>query len=154
MKPVAIELAVVNAAGRVQPEGVYTFIEAAAEDIETYILAPPPPGVIRAAAVDFVLILGVAGSIASLASILWLAYDKLIAPQKPRNGNAGLVLMLRGDDGSLNSLWIGNQYRDRDLFIQKFTAKVEAARNAGSNGASTERVVNQVKFSGHWVRRV
>lgn len=153
MNPVAIQMAIANAGDSVEPAALYSFVEGEAADIETYVPAPPPPGAIRAAAVDFVFVLNVAGSIASLASLLWLAYEKFIASRHSASSNAGLILMIRTDDGELTSFWIGNQHRDRDLFIEEFTAKVEAARRAETDGQATERMVAEVRFSGHWVRR-
>ncbi len=153
MNPVAIQMAVANAGGSVDPAEVYAFVEDEATNIETYVPVHPPTGVIRAAAVDFVFVLNVAGSIASLAFILWRAYEKFIAPRRAANSDTGLIRMIRTDDGSLTSFWIGNKYRDRDLFIEEFAAKVEATRHAEADDKATERMVAEVRFSGQWMRR-
>ncbi len=153
MRPVAIQMAVANADDLVDPAAIYAFIEGQTSDIETYVPAPPPPGVIRAGGVDFAMVLDVAGSIASLASVLWHAYDKFIAPRRAATSNAGLVFMIRTDDSLVASFWVGNHYRDRDLFIEEFTAKLEAVRRSERDGEATDRVVAEVRLSGQWVRR-
>ncbi|NTW64433.1 MAG: hypothetical protein HGA46_10270 [Chlorobiaceae bacterium] len=58
------------------------FIDNADGEFETFSLAPKKPGTIRAAAFDYAVILNAAGSVASIAALLWMAYDKFIAPKK------------------------------------------------------------------------
>ena len=153
MKPVAVQLAVANILDRVEPEEVYAFIETEGEGIVTYAAAPPPPGSIQNVACDFMLVLSAAGSVASLASLLWLAYEKFIAGKKTERPNAGIVLTIPRDDGPPVTFWIGHQHKDRDLFVRDFTARVDAIRESNEGGKSTEQVSVEVKFAGRWIRR-
>jgi hypothetical protein len=88
-----------------------------------------------------------------LGSALWSAYERFIVPRKKADSNAGLISMIRTDDGSLTSFWIGNQYRDRNHFLEEFTAKVEMTRSTEADGKTTEKVVAEIRSGGGWVRR-
>jgi hypothetical protein len=134
MKPIAIQMALANVGDSVDAAAVYAFIEAETDGIETYIPAPPPPGMSRKAAVDFALVLTDAAQISTLAYVLWQAYDRFIAPRKSPKDDAGIYLVIPTDHGALMELWIGNQYRDRDLFVKEFTVKVESIETAGMMG--------------------
>jgi hypothetical protein len=114
-------MAVANVGGSVDAAAVYAFIGAKTDGIETYVPASPPPGMSSKGAVDFALVLNTAGSISSLAAIVWLAYDKFIAPRKAPNDDAGIYLVIPTGDGPLE-FWVGNQYRDRKFLVEEFTA--------------------------------
>lgn len=151
MNRVAIDVSFANISGPFDPEDVLEFIEREASGIETYIRPPVPTGAIQAGAVDFVLVLTVGGSIASLASVLWSAYERFIARRKAPSKNTGLILTIRTDDGSAATFWVGEEYRDRDLFVKDFSAKLETTRRSQVDDSATEHRL--VEFSRHWVRR-
>ncbi|MFA5386010.1 MAG: hypothetical protein WC364_15370 [Eubacteriales bacterium] len=153
MKNVAIGLALANTKGTISPEEVLTFIENQASDIETYEMSPPSPGMARAAAIDFMLLLNTAGSAASIASILWLAYDKFIAPKKDKKDNAGIVVIIRKDDHTNEQFWIGNTDKSKDVFIETFTEKIETIRHSKLSGESTERINKELSVKTIWTRR-
>ena len=132
-------------------QAVYPFIEAETHGIETCVPAPPPPGTSSKGAVELAIVLTAAGLIAPLADIIWRAYDKFIAPHKAANDDAGIYLVIPTSDGPLE-FWVGNQYRDRKLFVEEFTAKLASVRDSGRDGQATDRVVAEVRLSGHWVR--
>lgn len=97
--PVAIQIALANLSGRVSSEVIYNFIESASDNIETYELDSTK---VSAAAIEYVVLLSVAGSIASLATLLWMVYDKFIAPTKRSSSDeAGIYVVLRRPDGNL-----------------------------------------------------
>lgn len=152
MKKVAIGVALANTSQAVDPEQVYSFIEAQSQDVETYELAPPPPGSIRAAALDYMLLLSIAGSAASIASILWMAYEKFIASKK-NNDSSGIVVVIRKDDGTNDQFWIGHTDKSREVFVQTFTKKVETIRRSKATGESTERVNEELSVNSMWTRR-
>lgn len=150
-KPLAIQLAFANLSGRVDPKSVYRFIESTGGDIETYELDSRK---VSAAAIDYVLLLGAAGSVASLASLLWMAYEKFIAPTKSTPADqAGIHVALHQSDGSLVEFFIGKEYKDRELFIGDFTSTVTALRESGDSEAHYQEVSVEVKRSGLWIRR-
>jgi hypothetical protein len=153
MKHIAIQIALANTHGSVSAEEVYRFIEAQDGDFTTYQRRPPPPGVMQAAAVDYALVLGVAGSVASIASLLWMAYDKFIAPKKKDKDTAGIVIILQRDDGSSSQFWIGNMQKSQDVFVKEFSKTFEAVRSSDRDGNSTERIVATLEQRELWIRR-
>jgi hypothetical protein len=153
MKNIAIGLALANTRGTVDSEVVFSFIENQASNVETYEMSPPPPGMARAAAIDFIVLLGIVGSVASIASILWMAYDKFIAPKKNKDDNAGIVIIIRKDDHTNEQFWIGNTDKSKDVFIETFTQKVETIRHSKVPGESTERINEELSVQSIWTRR-
>jgi hypothetical protein len=153
MKNVAIGLALANTRGAVDLEEVFSFIENQSSNLETYEMSPPAPGMARAAAIDYMLLLNIAGSVASIASILWMAYDKFIAPKKNKNDNAGIVIIIRKDDGTNEQFWIGNTDKSKEVFIETFTQKIETIRHSKVSGESTERINKELSVQSIWTRR-
>jgi hypothetical protein len=152
VREVAVGIALANSSVRVQPEQVYSFIESEASGVQTYELVPPP-GSLVAAAVDYYLILGAVGSAASIASLLWMAYDHFIAPTKADSSNAGIVVVLQKADGTSDQFWIGNTDDSQEAFVEEFSHKVETIRRADGDGGSDVRIVDEVRMGGLWVRR-
>jgi hypothetical protein len=78
-------------------------------------------GGITGAAVDYVVLLSVVGSVASVASLLWQAYEKWIAP---RHDRGSLYICI---DPKKDLQWmLGEAFKDKDSFVADFTHKVEA----------------------------
>ena len=153
MKQVAIGIALANTHGSVDAEQVFSFIESYNGDFQTYRLAPPRPGSIRAAALDYMLLLNIASSAASIASLLWMAYDKFIAPKKNKDDSAGMVVIIRKDDGTNEQFWIGHTDKSKEIFIQTFSARVDNIRHSQLSGQSTEHANEELKIESLWIRR-
>ena len=153
MKKIAIGIALANTRGAVDAEQVFSFIESHKDDFETYKLAPPRPGSIRAVAPDYMLLLDIAASAASIASILWHAYDKFIAPKKDKNDSAGIVVIIRKDDGTNEQFWIGHTDKTKEIFIKTFSEKVETLRRSELPGQSTEHTIEKINTESIWIRR-
>jgi len=156
MKKIAIGIALANTHGGVDVEEVISFIESHKADFEIYRHAPPRPGSIRAAALDYMLLLNITASAASIASILWLAYDKFIAPKKDRkdrNDSAGIVVIIRKDDGTNEQFWIGHTDKTKGIFIKTFSEKLETIRCSKLPGQSTEHVIEELNTESIWIRR-
>jgi Protein of unknown function (DUF2442) len=94
----------------------------------TYTLAPTPPGVVRCAALDLMLILGATASVASIASLLWTAYEKFIAPKKKEYDDSGIYISISRPDGEIIEFWIGKTHNDRDVFLREFSKIVSDIR--------------------------
>ncbi len=152
MREVAVGIALANLSGRVQPEQVYSFIESKAGGVQTYQLVPPPGAVVKAV-IDYYMILSVGGSAASIAAVLWMAYDRFIAPTKTDSSDAGIVVLLRKDDGTSDQFWIGKTDDCQSVFVENFSHKVETIRHADGDGESDERIVDEVRRDRLWVRR-
>jgi len=155
MKQVSVGIALANIPGSVDTEQVFSFIESQTGDFETYKRALPPPRSISvyAAAIDYMLLLTIAGSAASIASILWQVYEKFIEPKKSKNDNAGIVVIIRKDNGESNQFWIGNTEKSKEIFIQIFSHEVEQIRNSELPGESTSQTNDKLKIESLWIRR-
>jgi hypothetical protein len=130
------------------------FIDNADGEFETFSLAPKKPGTIRAAAFDYAVILNAAGSVASIAALLWMAYDKFIAPKKKSlYDDAGLYIVIRKPDGSVIDFLIGREYADRDIFIEDFTEKITAIHKSDDDLGFYAESEAEIKYSEIWVRR-
>jgi hypothetical protein len=113
---------------------------------------PPSPGMSGKGAFDALVVLSAAASVSTLAINIWSAYAKFIAPRKAPDDDAGIALVIPTAASPLE-FWIGNHYRDRKLFVEEFTAKVESVRHGERDGEATDHVLAEVKLSPHWVRR-
>jgi hypothetical protein len=72
-----------------------------------------------------------AGDVASIASLFWLAYAELIAPRKKAR-NSGIFILIGGTRGT--QVWLGADVLDRNDFegasISGVTEEVGSAENA------------------------
>jgi hypothetical protein len=137
----------------VNADEIFSFIESNATDTEIYKRAPPRPGGIRGAAFDWTLLLTAAGSATSFAQLLWSAYDHFIAPKKSDSDDAGIVIIVRKDNGTSDQFWIGNSAKNQEAFIGDFTHKIESIRHTDVAGESTEHVIEELHMTSLWIRR-
>lgn len=152
--PIALYIAIANAPSDVDVEGLFRFIEENDGDFETYALAPPEPGQSRKAAFDYVLWLNMAGSAASIAALLWTAYDRFIAPKvKKGEEDAHIHVGIHKPDGSAVEYRIDNLQGDKEVVILDFEATVSEVQRAPGARKATEQAEFEVKCSGMWVRR-
>lgn len=149
---VVVGLAFANVHGRADAQAARQFIVDNASDCEAYELAPAPPGVMRAAALDWNLIIQMGGSVASIATLLWMAYDRFIAPKKklPKD-DAGIYIAIRRPDGTVKDFWIGKNYVTEEAFVQDFTQTIDDIRANDPIGFWREAVA-EVRESETWVR--
>ncbi len=153
MRKIAVGLALANLPPGVNADEIFSFIESNASDIEIYERAPPPPGTMRGAAIDWTLLMAT-GSAASIADLLWRAYDHFIAPKKKsESDNAGIVIIVRKDNGTSDQFWIGNSAKNQEPFILDFTHKIESMRHTDVAGESTEHVIEELRMKSLWTRR-
>jgi hypothetical protein len=155
MKQVSFGIALANTHGSVDTEQFYSFIESQKGDFETYNRAMPPPGSISvyAAALDYMVLLNIAGSAASIASILWMAYEKFIVPTKKKDDDSGIVVIIRKDNGITDQFWIGNTDKSKEIFIQNFSHKIDNIRNSEVPGESTSHTNEKLSYESIWIRR-
>ena len=140
-----------NCPSDVDVDALMQFIDNAAGEFETFSLAPAKAGTYRAAAFDYMLILGVAGSVASIAALLWMAYDKFIAPKKPPESDAGLYIGIRKPDGSAFECWVGRDHVDKDIFIEDFSAKVNEIHKSDEDLEFHAEVEAEIRHT--WIQR-
>jgi hypothetical protein len=147
-------ISIVNYTPNVDPDEIMHFIDSADGYFETYSLAPSRPGTIRGAAFDFVIVLSVVASIASIVALLWMAYEKFLAPKKSsQSDNAGLHIIIQKPDGSVVDFGIGSEYNDKDIFIQDFTASVRQIHESEDDLGFYARSEAEIKCTDMWIRR-
>lgn len=149
---IVIGLALANLQTNACAKEITDFIASNCENYDIYSLAPASPGSMRCAAFDFMLILKVTREVASVAELIWKAYDKFIAPKKASfKDDAGIYLGIRRPDGTVIDFWIGNKYKDKDIFIHEFTTKITAIQNEDDPNYWNQSAA-EVEKSDVWVR--
>ena len=149
-EPIALQMTLANCGTIKNANSLYDYIESKVDGIETYQINTRAN---IAAAIDFIIVLGAVGSIASIASLLWIAYEKYIAPKKhDKDDTAGIYIVLNKPDGTHAEFWIGNQYKNKDVFIKDFTAVAEECRKSRTSLELTESKI-EFRKSNIWVRR-
>jgi uncharacterized protein DUF2442 len=122
-------------------------------EIRIYGLNRSFPGVIRAAAFDLTLVLSAAGSVASLAALLWMAYERFIAPKKSKEqDDGGIYIVISRPDGTIENFWIGNTEKEREVFISKFSKTVTDVRT-GDDPSFWRSAVAEIEETEFWVRQ-
>lgn len=96
---------------------VYDLLQEELSDAET--LTHAPSGGLSGAAVDVWVVLGAIGSIASVASILWTAYDKFVAKPGDSNANRGIYVAFTDQRGFTRTIWIGVEENSKDAVEKK-----------------------------------
>lgn len=90
-------------------------------------------------ALDWQLIIDSASLIANIAAIagtLWAAYEKFVAPIK--KDNARVFVQFKNEEGKIVQFSIGSEYKDKKIFIETFTKKIESLNN-DSNITTVEK---------------
>ena len=153
--PVPLQMALANVNQRVDLDEIYGFIESHADNIQTFWLDPEKTrGGLVAAAIEYIVLLSAVGSVASIAALLWMAYDKFIGQKKTSNeDDAGLYISVQHPDGTRYNFWLGKEYKDRDIFIEEFTEKVEELQEHPDTPAKTEELMASIVHDDLWTQR-
>lgn len=153
--PVPILMTLPNLNRRVEPDVIYSFIESNAENINTFWIDPEKTrGRLVAASIEYVILLGVIGSVASIASLLWMAYDKFIGQKKQSNNDdAGLYISIEYPDGTQYNFWLGKEYKNRKIFIQEFTKRVTELQEHPDTPTKTKKVISSIVHEDLWTQR-
>ncbi|MDB2687756.1 hypothetical protein N9Y42_11155 [Mariniblastus sp.] len=117
---IAINISAANTKA-VEINEVLDYFESHHADCKTYRKVVPP-GVVLNDAFQFMAVLGAVGSVASIASLIWDAYEKFVAPTKDDDDdNAGFMIsiapMFHRDP---MMFWVGGKYKSRDEFMREF----------------------------------
>lgn len=152
---IALQLTLVNVYNRIDSDDVYSFIEANLSNIQTYWMDPERlKGKRVFASVDYFLLLSTAASVVTIADILWKAYDKFIRSRKnsPKD-DAGINIAFKLPNGTITSFWIGNEYKDKDIFIEAFIDCIEELKQNSDNFHVAIDIKSDIESSKYWVRR-
>jgi len=150
---VALQLTLANVFNGVNIEEVYSFIESNLDDVDTYYINPEP-GHCVAAALDYTMLLSLAADFASLASLLWIAYDKFIGSRKssPKD-DAGIYIGIPFPNGKIMPFWIGNDYKDKDIFIETFVECIEELKQNPDSFRVAINIKSEMEHSKIWAKR-
>ncbi len=136
---VVFNFAVANA-NAVEPGEVLKFIQEGSSDVRVYRRLPRMDGQPRADAFQWTVVLGSVGSVASIASLLWQAYDKFIAPKKAGERSAGIIVQITPTPGHPVQFWIGGTHNDRGAFIAEFKEQVTPIQSLSSDSEYAQAV--------------
>jgi len=146
-----IPLLITNA-GQSNRENFYRFIEMNSSGIQTYWIDPDrvrAKGGIIGAAFDYTILIEPVSTIANLiaiADLLWNAYKRFFG----KDQSARLYISL--PDGT--TFGLGEEERDRDIFIRNFTTRViELQQHPKAIAKKTTEIITEIQNSDIWVRR-
>jgi len=148
--PIAIKIALANLSDEIDTEEIYQYIESNSNDLETYQLDSTK---VTAAAIDYIAILSIVGSIASTASLLWMAYEKFIARKRQKNSDAGIYIVIHLSEKERIEFWIGKTHNDKDQFINEFTFRVTEFSKSKKSKKKFNEIKKDITHSGVWKKR-
>ena len=155
--PLAIKITITDTGYTIGSDvynAVYDFIKNN-QDVDLYKLEPKlsenVSGVPRVigAGYDAIIILSITANIATIASLLWMAYDKYIA-QKSKH--CGLYLSM-GKGNNKIDLYIGKEYKEKDIFIKAFIKSVSQTKDSKDGKEDFDETILMLKSSDDWVKR-
>lgn len=124
-------------------------------DLAAFRFQPKPrPGIGIKAALDWQAILGTGADILAFAGVLWAAYERYV---KPKIGQIKgphkpfLVINLRRQDGTFVQFSLGNEHKNKEIFIEQFSRQVTELRIV-SDAEDQSTLISQISESEDWVR--
>ena len=95
---------------------ILDFVESQSTDATSF-RSRPSSGV-QMSAGDYLLVFNTMGSIASIAGIIWMAYEKFIAAKKDQNSNTAIVLNIAPEQPEIQiNFWLGGEQKNKDEFV-------------------------------------
>ena len=120
--------ALANVGKEVSSDDLLTFLNTKTKDVEYYRFSPTP-GHITSAAFDWIAIIATTASIITIAGALWSAYKHFIIPLRKKNRkDAFLYISIKNEDGNFTQFSIGNEFDDKEVFIEEFVRKTETLK--------------------------
>jgi hypothetical protein len=144
--PVGMTLA--DCGDEVDAQELYLFIASHVTGVTAYELRPRS---LAAAGLDFYLVLGAVASVSSIANVLWMAYDRFIAPKKHRmRSSAGIYVAVRQPDGSVIDVRLEESVSKQD-FVRRFEIVIAQAKQPELQFAHEKRI-RELEESDSWVK--
>ena len=143
---IPLEITLANCGEFVNADEVYDFINANVTGATAYQSTGT-----TTAAVDFCLVLDAFASVASIADVLWRAYERFIAPRRSQANKSGIYIVVRGRAGEVDHLWLGNDVSTMQEFTDRLNSIVEVAKNRELEGVH-EAKIRELQSSGSWVK--
>lgn len=123
-------------------------------DLAVFRFRPRPSSSTRVwAALDWQAVLGTAADLLAFAGLLWAAYERYVKPKLERSGASKpcLFISLRRPDGTSVQFTLGNEYTDKEIFIEQFTRQATELRGTIGTEEGT-RVHSDLSQNEDWVR--
>lgn len=116
-----------------------------------YYHLEPPKGGHFGAAIDWIIIAQIA-DVLGIASALWLVYDEIIRPLKrSKDDEQGLYVAIDPQRGL--QWFLGKDFKDREVFIRDFVAKVTEYQRTDDAGHVLTETVREIQASEMWVKK-
>jgi len=160
--PLVIKMAFTDSVSSYSDEynKILDFIESEIKDAEIYKIKPKKFKVtkfqdkdgifylpsISGAGFDIYLIIHTIGSIASIASLLWLAYKEYIESKHPKGG----LYISVGEEEDKVDLHVGKDFKDKDIFIKTFTQKISKIMDSKDVKHYYNNTILEIKSSDVW----
>ncbi|MGH8487807.1 MAG: hypothetical protein ACREXS_02755 [Gammaproteobacteria bacterium] len=124
-------------------------------DLAIFRFRPRPrPGWGVKAALDWQAILGTGADLLAFAGVLWAAYERYVKPKLHRSDGTTkpfLFINLRRPDGTSVQFTLGNEYKDKEIFVEQFTRQVTELR-AVSDAEEGRSLLSELIENEDWVR--
>ena len=130
---------------------VLDFVESQSDHVTTY--RHRPLGGITNNANEYLLVFNTVASFASIASFLWMAYDKFIANKKDPDSNAGIILHIAPAQKEVHvNFWLGGRQKTEKEFTEEFVEQLERVPTQAES--AYQQAVDRVMSEGSpWVLR-
>jgi len=147
-KEIAIGMSVEDRGNQVDAQQVYDFIASGATGATVYEFKPTG---IAGAAADLYLVLRAVASVASIANVLWTAYDRFIARKKHDTpDSADLHIAIRKRDGTMMNISLGN-VSTKESFVERLEVVIAETSEPGLRAAH-ELKIQELEESDSWVK--
>lgn len=116
----------------------------------------PRPGMGAKAALDWQAVLGTAADLLAFAGVIWAAYERYVKPKREQSSGTQrpfLFISFRRADGSFVQFALGEQHKDKEVFIEHFTRQLSELRES-SVGEPDEELLTEISKTEDWVRIV
>lgn len=123
-------------------------------DLAIFRFRPRPRPVDVRAALDWQAVLGTGANLLAFAGVLWKAYEHYVKPKLARSDDTPkpfLFINLRRPDGTFVQFTLGNEYKDKEIFVEQFTRHVTELR-AVSGAERDSFLLSELIQNEDWVR--
>jgi len=147
-KEIAIGMSVADCGNQVDAQQVYDFVANRATGATVYEFKPTG---IACAGVDLYLVLSAVASVASIANVLWTAYDRFVAPKMHNTrDSADIHIAIRRRDGTMMDISLGN-VSTKESFVKRLKVVI-AETSEPELRAAHEETIRELEQSDSWVK--
>lgn len=146
-KEIPLVMTLENCGNDVDAHQVYTFVAKSVTDATAYVSRPT--GFPKAAAWDFYLIVSSVASVVSIANVLWMAYDRFIAPRNRSEGDSVVIKIAVWGSDSTVQLRLRN-VSEKDFF-RGLEIIISEATQPGLQ-STHEQKIRELEESDSWMK--